>query len=401
MDEALKYAIENGMIDLSYVQEQIAMKKREELLAKHPYTISKGKDGKWRTYLPDEKKGRIQRERNTKEEIEKIVIEYWKEQDEDPTIEEVFDEWNDRRFYELGQISRSTHLRNKQIFNRHYQEIRKRHIKSVKPEEIQDFLEKQIFKCQLSFHAFSNLRGITKGFLKRAKKRKLIFYDVTDTIQDLEVSKKSFHELIKEDYQEVFNEKELPIIMSYLTNNLDTINMCILLMFITGMRVGEVVALKHSDIHDGSINVRRTETKYPDGDEKKYGIKDFPKTKAGIRSIVIPQQYEWVLEKLKALNPSDEFIFYQKNKKDRMHTNSVRTRMRAVCKKLNIYPKSPHKARKTYSSILLDNHIDNKLITDQMGHTNISCDEIHYHRNRKDLDRKQDIISNIPDFNIV
>ena len=58
MDEVLKFAIENGMIDLSYIQDEIAMKKREELLKRHKWAISQGKDGYWRTYLPDEKNGR-------------------------------------------------------------------------------------------------------------------------------------------------------------------------------------------------------------------------------------------------------------------------------------------------------------------------------------------------------
>lgn len=52
-EELLKYAVDNGMIDLSCVQEQIEMNKRKELLEKHPYKIWEGKDGKWYTYLPD------------------------------------------------------------------------------------------------------------------------------------------------------------------------------------------------------------------------------------------------------------------------------------------------------------------------------------------------------------
>ena len=38
-NELLKYAVENGMINVSYVQEQIKMKKRKEL-----YEKSAGKD---------------------------------------------------------------------------------------------------------------------------------------------------------------------------------------------------------------------------------------------------------------------------------------------------------------------------------------------------------------------
>ncbi len=60
--------------------------------------------------------------------------------------------------------------------------------------------------------------------------------------------------------------------------------------------------------------------------------------------------------------------------------------------------KSPHRIRKTYGSILFDNHIDNKLIMEQMGRTDIRCTEEHYHRNRKNLDKKSSIISEIPEF---
>lgn len=49
MDELLKYALEHGMINMSYIQEQIKMNKRRELLEQHPYNIWEGKDGKWRT----------------------------------------------------------------------------------------------------------------------------------------------------------------------------------------------------------------------------------------------------------------------------------------------------------------------------------------------------------------
>lgn len=80
MIDLLKYIEENGMIDLAYVQEQIEMKEREKLLSKHPYSISQGKDGKWRTYLPDEDKGRRMIKRNTKEDIEKEVMLYWKQE---------------------------------------------------------------------------------------------------------------------------------------------------------------------------------------------------------------------------------------------------------------------------------------------------------------------------------
>ena len=72
----MKYALDAGIIDLSYVQEQIEMNRRKEYLNRHPYKISEGSDGKWRTYLPDKEHGRKMVKRNSRKEIEDILIKY-------------------------------------------------------------------------------------------------------------------------------------------------------------------------------------------------------------------------------------------------------------------------------------------------------------------------------------
>ena len=46
----------------------------------------------------------------------------------------------------------------------------------------------------------------------------------------------------------------------------------------------------------------------------------------------------------------------------------------------------------------MDNHIDSRMIIGQMGHTNISTSEVHYHRNRRTIEKKSSILSNIPDL---
>nr|WP_304577587.1 site-specific integrase [uncultured Acetatifactor sp.] len=373
------------------------MSKRNELLEKHPYAISRGSDGKWRTYLPDKEKGRKMVKKSTKEAVENEVMDYWKSEMENPTIEDVFNEWNDRRI-KLNKISQASHLRFKQIFNRHYKDFGKKKIKNVTPQDIEEFLEEQIPKFELSAKSFSNLKTITKGLLKRAKKRRLIEMDVESLFREMDTSEAHFKRTMKEDDKEVFNEEEFPKVIEYLTDNPDLKNLGILIMFLTGIRVGELVALKHSDFDGNTFKIRRTETKYVDEDGKYvYGIKDCPKTEAGIRTVILPKSYTWIANKLKLYNPFGEYIFVESGDR-RLTTNCIRRRMERVCDKLGIIRKSPHKARKTYGSILLDNGIDNKLITDVMGHTDIMCTEGHYHRNRKTIERKTEILSDIPEF---
>ncbi len=396
-DEILQFIINNGMININDVRDSMEAMKREELLKKHQYKIWQGKDGKWYTYLPDESKGRILKKRTTKKAIEDEVIEYWKTELENPTIREIFDEWNNRRL-ELKKISSATHLRNKQIFDRHYKEFGNKRIKSVIADDISSFLEEQIPLHNLTTKAFSNLKTVTRGYLKRAKKRKLIAFNVEEIFQDLDTSETDFKKCIKEDYEEVFDEKEMSTMIRYLEQNLDAKNIGILLMFATGMRVGELVALKHDAFDGNTIKIRRTETRYLGEDGKYvYSVKEFPKSEAGVRTVVVPEDYTWLCSKIKILNPFGEYVFTDKNGK-RMTTNCIRRRQEQNCRKLGIYRKSPHKIRKTYGSILLDRNVDKRLIIEQMGHTDISCTETHYHRNRKDIEQKSRIISAIPEF---
>lgn len=375
------------------------MNRRKELLKKHPYKIWQGTDGYWNTYLPDRKRGRIRKKKRTQRDIEDLVIEYYKAEEENPTLEEVFLEWINRRV-ELGKIQDSTRERNIYLFKKHYSDFGKNKIKDIDPEHITDFLEEQIFQHNLTSKAFANLKGITRGFLLRAKKRGLVNFNVTELLDDMDISDRDFKKVIKEDYEEVFNEYETELVMKYLINNLDPKNIGILLIFLTGIRVGELVALKHTDFDDFSFKIRRTEVRKKIDGRYQYLIKDYPKTPSGVREEIIPKDYWWLCKQIENLNKGGEFIFMSDygGTIHRMTTNSFRRRLEKICDELGIYRKSPHKIRKTYISILLDNNIDHNMITTLAGHTDINCSEKHYHRNRKNIDRKVEILSNIPDF---
>lgn len=397
--EMLNFAISQGIIDISSVQEKIEMRKREELLAKHPYRIWESKDGSWYTYLPDKEKGRIQRKRKSREDIEQVVVEYWRQEEENPTIEQVFIEWNDRKL-ELKQISPATHVRNQQFYNRHYKKFGKRRIKSVSEDEFCDFLEAQIPEHKLKAKAFSGLKTITRGFLKRAKRKKFITFGVEAMLSDLDISEQSFEKSSKSSKDRVFTEKEFPRLKSYLRSNIDVHNLGILLMCVTGMRVGELCAIKYEDfLSPNLIQIKRTETRYKDeSDTWRYEIKESPKTPAGYRTVVIPISYSWIYEELKRLNPDGEFVMSDESG-ERLRTSWIRRRLYAICRELGFErEKGPHTCRRTYATILLDNKVDRNLIIDQMGHTDISCTEKYYHEDMKSSDTKIKILSGIPDF---
>lgn len=244
--------------------EQAQEMKKQELINMNPWKMYQGNDSSWYVYLPSEenpeKRGKRVK-RKEKKELEDFLAKYWKEKSCNPTVEEIFTEWNDRRC-ELGNIAKSTHERNQQTFRRHYTDFGKRKIKSLEPTDFQDFLESEIGQKQLTSKAFSNLKSITLGFLKYAKRKQYISFNVTETLNDLDVRDSTFKKTIKEDYEEVFDELELPKFTEYLSDNADMINLGIMLMLVTGMRVGEIAALKWEDYDGKGLKIRRTETRY-------------------------------------------------------------------------------------------------------------------------------------------
>lgn len=396
-NEDLNFLVTRGIIDLPDIQSIIEMEKKKELVEKHPYKAWQGKNGSWYVYLPDKEKGRVLKRKSTKAGIENVIVAYQKEQMDNPTIEEVFNEWNDYR-RDLKKIAKSSHTRMKQTFNQHFKEFGKKKIKTVTELEIIEFLERQIPEHNLSAKSFASLKTIMRGILKRAKRKGYISFSPELLFADLDVSDKEFHKTIKEDYEVVFDEHETALMLNYLKEHCDIKNAGILLMFVTGVRIGELAALKHEDLNPetGSVKIRRTETRYMENGSTVYDVKDYPKTQAGVREIVVPTKYQWLVRNLYASSSEGDYIFKENDK--RLTTYHLRKREYYVCNQTGVYKKSPHKIRATYDSILLDANVDRRMVKDQMGHSEIKVSENNYHRNRKSFDRKQQILDSIPEF---
>ena len=397
LNEDLNYLIDSEIINIPNIQSIIKMIKRQELLNNHPYKIWEGNNGKWYTYLPDDNKGRILKKRNTKKDIEDVVIIYWDEIINSPTIEEIFHEWNDYRL-SLNKIAKSSHTRFEQVYKRHYSSFGKKRIKDITEDEYVEFLERQVFEHHLTSKSFASLKTITKGIIKRAKRKKIITWNYEDVLFDVDISRNEFKKTIKKDCDEVFDEDEMPIIINYLKEHLDIRNTAVLLMFITGMRIGEVAVLKPEDLNPikNTISIRRIETRYKEDGKTYYDINPLPKTINGYREIIIPTHYRWLIRNLKTISDGHEFVFHENNK--RLTTLLIRKRLYKICDEIKIDKKSPHKIRKTYDSILQDAHLDSRFIINQMGHSNIKTSEIYYHRDRKNYENKVAIMDSIKDF---
>lgn len=205
----------------------------------------------------------------------------------------------------------------------------------------------------------------------------------------MDISRKSFKKVVKIASEQVYMPLEKSKMETYLENNIDITNLGLLFLFKTGVRVGELAALKRCDVLDYTVGINNTETRFKDENGKvHYEVKEFPKSDAGIRFAILPDKYKWILDEILKFNPNGEYLF-EKNGR-RIKTYSFRKRIEYICcSKLNMNPKSPHKIRKTYGTLLLDGNVKESTILDTMGHADISCTKGYYYFDRSGIEDKR------------
>lgn len=382
-DELLRRAVESGMIDLCSVQQAMDKKERENYLKLHTHNVWQGSNnGKWYTYLP-EKEGRKLVKRTTEDKIHDAIVEHYKSKKEEPTIDSVFSDWINKKI-EDKEISRGTYDRYlndyKRFFSKEMADIK---IASVTEEDLAVFIRQTIIDHQLTHKAYSNFRTLILGIFKFAKQKKYTAISISSFIQDLALPKTIFTKVIKNKEAQIYLEDEIPKAVEYLKSNTTMVNLGLLLAFQTGLRCGELAALKPTDIVGKTIHVQRQEIKYKDAVTQKTipEIKAYPKTDCGNRYVIITDNALETLKMIKNLNPDGEFLFETNG--NRLKYYNYNNGIAHMCKTLSITQKSMHKIRRTYGTTLIDAGVAESLIAQQMGHSDIATTRAFYYYSNK------------------
>lgn len=381
-NEVLRFIISNGMIDIDDVQNHMKTMKREELLKQHPYEIWQSKEGKWYTYLPAQGGGRTLKKRKSKKDLENIVIDYYKNKKE-IFLKDVFQEWLLQKL-EYEEIQKQTSDRYTTDFHRFFDnsDVAQKDIRKITEEDLETFIREAIKNMKLSNKAYSGLRLLILGIFKYAKKRKYTEISITQFLGDLDLPKKCFARKIVKDEESVFTDDEVEKISNYVKGNISLINYGILLAFQTGVRVGELCALKYSDIKGNKLCIRRTEVRYRGRDGRYiFEVRESPKTDAGNRDIILNSDAQWTLKAIRKLNPFGEYIFMKDGK--RLKEKAFSVKIVKICRYVGIKERSMHKARKTYATKLINGGVDESLVVKQMGHTSIDCTKNYYYFNNR------------------
>lgn len=376
--ELLKFAQENDIVDIKEIAASYEMKKYEQLLAQHPYDVWQGKNGNLYTYLPNEKKGRVLKKRATEEKIKDCIVEYY---NNNPSVESVFNEWIERKLM-YKEIQKGSADRYKTDFERFFVNtgFAKKKIKQIDSDELEDFIRRQIAEQNLTMKSYSGLRIIIRGMWMYAKKKKCTDISISEFFGDLDLSRKIFKKTVIEKEDQVFAEDEIPILVDYLKRNVTIWNLGVLLVLQTGVRVGELSALKPGDWAGGNIlKIRRTEIRYKNEDGKNVvDVREFAKTEAGMRDIILSDGGIETLRMIKEINPSGEYLFENSSGK-RIRGNTFNKRLDLVLKAVGLHHRSIHKGRKTYGTTLIDAGCEDSLVMNQLGHTTIETSRKYYY----------------------
>lgn len=394
-NEVLNYIIQSAKLDRTTIEQGIASMDKTKYLEQHKYSIFQGKDGRWYTTVPckDLKSGRRLIKRNTREALDDAIVDAYKHPNRKPNnnrFETVFHKWAKSKM-DYEEICKGTYDRYVEDYNRFIAgtSLSKKPISKITECDLEDFIKQTIVEKELKRKAYAGLRTIIMGTFKYAKRKKMTELSISSFFADLELSKRMFKREQKQPLKQVYKASEVRILMDYLLQNANAINLGIALCFLSGLRSGELVALKYSDLDDRELHVERQQIRYRNDDGiYTYEVVEYTKTEMGDRYVILPEKAVSIIKQIKLLNPWNDDLFPDERK------TQFNKYLRKACKACNIEFRSMHKIRKTYATTLIDSGCEDSLIMSQMGHKDINTTRSYYYFANKENEYKRRQIDN-------
>lgn len=198
---------------------------------------------------------------------------------------------------------------------------------------------------------------------------------------------------VKEKARESYSPEEVRIIVDYaLSYPSRRIAVAVLLLLFTGLRRGELLGLKWSDIRDGMLTVNRAvylERNKPLVKEQEA------KTARSLRSLPLIPELGYLLN---TLPRHGEYIFATRNG-TLMHPRNFSRDYETFFKHLreaepSVRRLSPHCCRHTFATLTLSSGADLRTVQELLGHTDISTTALYTH---PDMERLRAAVTGLKD----
>ena len=394
--------------ELSYY---IEMKKREKaILQEHIenfYHIWKNNKGAYMTYLPapNKPKGRKSVSALTQEKLEQKIIDFYeaeRRKKELITLRLLYPKW--LKYKEL-ETTASTYIRRIDVdWKKYYlvDPIIDMDITKFTKASLREWALMQIREKEMTKKQYYNMALIIRHILEYAVDQEII---LKNPYNEFKIDGKLFRKVKKpEDATQVFLTTERPLIEAEawkdFKENGYTTALAIPLAFQIGVRLGELTAIKTTDIcRDGKyLHIQRMaqklERQRPDGSwyPAVWKTVDHAKTSASDRYVYLTKEARMIIQTIIEYNEQkcwnqDDFLFFQNG--SHITPTTINSRIRKYCNCINTQQKGIHKIRKTYISTLLDAGININEIRKQVGHEDERTTFHNYAFNRVEVSQNE------------
>lgn len=185
---------------------------------------------------------------------------------------------------------------------------------------------------------------------------------------------------------EIFEKTDQVTLINSLQSKITNKNFGILLTIHTGLRIGELCALKWSDINFDTqlLHINKTMIRtYTKEDGSKLNI-TAPKTRSSIRTIPLNK---WIMQYAVLLRGSEnEYIITGKEKY--IEPNKYRLYYNRQLKDLDLPHRKFHSLRHTFATRCIECGCDYKSLSELLGHSNVSITMNLYVHPQLELKRK-------------
>lgn len=142
----------------------------------------------------------------------------------------------------------------------------------------------------------------------------------------------------------------------------------IILMIETGLRVGEVLALRWKDVHLSRKRLYVRSTVVRLANKKRSFVQDSPKSESSNRVVPLTPKAIDVLTKIFTSRKSDEWVFTDEYG-DRLSYESLRWQTQCACKIAKIKYHGMHVFRHTFATNCYYKNVDVKILSKILGHS--------------------------------
>lgn len=299
------------------------------------------------------------------------------------TVSEYIQNWLNT--FKFGIIKDSSYDRMESIFTVHIKDsgIGKMKMKDVRSEDIQDFLNDK--SETLSYSSVKKMYELFNPSFKHAFNQE----DIGKNPMPCVVMPKQNTMNIKTKKVDMYSECEVGKIMDacmydVYKNNQRRYRYIPIFLFIinTGIRIGECVSLEWSDIDftNKLLYINKTTSFIKNRDRyqkktKKVSVITTTKTENGERVIPLNETALNALREIKIRNDEQKInsnYILCNYQGEPLKVRSVEQTFERICKEINVQYKGIHALRHTFGSMLIRRGIDVKVVSELLGHSNVT-----------------------------